>query len=221
MQTVFNYNGHEIVVDGSKHIITIDGVTADGANRPTGAVVSKLNSADDNICMVKTELAAIEQEKNIAYGSPLKVGDPVIIIGSMVIPANLLVRNDLEDDYGVWQQKLIESAESNIASANEIGEYWKGILGEYAHELTANLAGTAEELRVMLEELINGVNNDKPSLDLSSFVRRAEFTMITEPLRNGIKVITEELVGNLHEQLDILRSELNKNYPENEVENEE
>jgi hypothetical protein len=106
MKTEFNYGDINFIVDSAKHEIRINGDLAAGDYAPIGGVVVDTDVETPDICQVITNIGKNPQEKIIVYGAPFAIHDPVIILADWVIPANLLVRNDLEDDYGVYKAML-------------------------------------------------------------------------------------------------------------------
>jgi flagellar biosynthesis GTPase FlhF len=122
MKIEFNYNNIQFVVDSAKHQILIDGKEATGKFAPIGAVVVDTDDEDPQICMVKTDYDNEPIEKIIVYGAPFAVNDPVVILNDYVIPANLLVRNDLEDDYEVYKAKLEEGVTTSLMIAQSAAD---------------------------------------------------------------------------------------------------
>ena len=165
MRTVFNYDGHEFVVDSAKHQIFVDGKEATGKFAPIGAVVAALNEEDSQSCLVQTDIDNMPVEKMIAYGAPLTVAYPVIILGDYVIPANLLVRNDLEDDYNVYRAKLEallleaqSAAKQSVIAAQSAAEQ-STIAAQSAATAKTEAAQSAEKAETFAGNIASAVNS--------------------------------------------------------------
>ena len=88
MKITVKCDGIEFIIDPDEHQILINGKVAAGEFAPVGGVVVEVNSQDDNLCKVVTDLDDVPEEKKIVYGMPLAVKDKVLILKDYIIPAN-------------------------------------------------------------------------------------------------------------------------------------
>ena len=154
MKTEFNYGDINFIVDSAKHEIRINGELTSGAYAPVGGVVVDMDVETPDICEVITNTGANPQEKIIVYGAPLSIDDPVIILADWVIPANLLVRNDLEDDYGVYKAMLEEDYKGH---AKNLENSIKKLGLENINQRVTNLENTIGDLNSQLDTTLDEV----------------------------------------------------------------
>lgn len=204
MKIEFNYNDVQFVVDPAKHQILINGQIADGIYAPIGGIIVDVNDEDPEVCKVITDMDEHSLEKIIVYGAPLRISDKVIILGQYVIPADIFVRNDLEEDYGYWSEQLKQKAEQATA------------------QLAASASLALAEVDTAKQSALNDINTTRQStLNNINTARQSALAEVDTARQSAIAAVKTEadkakqyadeiakVIGDVNSILDTINGEV-------------